>query len=87
MSRHDKEKCPKCNWGVFAKATDKSNRHYCGQCRHVWIPGATDLAGLDLKLQEAKNLIQEQLIEISRLRKRIEDMELSQRPAEVAIFD
>jgi NMD protein affecting ribosome stability and mRNA decay len=72
MSKVKVDPCPKCDSQIVAKATDKTNKHYCSHCRHVWIPGATDKSGIEGQLREAKALIQEQLIMISRLRKEIE---------------
>lgn len=68
----NKEECPRCESLDVAMATDKSNKRYCGQCNHVWVPGFESLKRTDLLLKKAQ---QENLAlheEVARLRKSLE---------------
>ncbi len=72
-----KEKCPRCQGTIHAKATDKSGKLYCqGKgCSHVWVPGAEAMKRPDVmiqKLQKENFELQEQ---IAKLRKQVADLQ------------
>ncbi len=70
-----KESCPQCESSQFAVATDKSNKHYCSKCAHVWIPGG-GLNGVESRLKTALSENAELRIKCSRLEKKLEALRL-----------
>lgn len=82
--------CPKCGCPEFSVATDKSNKHYCEKCPHVWIPGLEGLKRTDLLLKQSQDENVALKAEISVLRKRLKAFEEAESLAEEieeALFD
>ncbi|MCA9339390.1 MAG: hypothetical protein KDA17_00590 [Candidatus Saccharibacteria bacterium] len=78
-----KEMCPKCACAKFSVATDKSNKHYCDQCKHIWIPGVNVASRLDLVLQQAQKENLELKAELVKLRKKLEVFESTDEAEEI----
>lgn len=66
-----KESCPKCSSEDFVKAEDSSNKRYCNKCKHVWVPGFSDLKRTDLLLKHAQEENVRLKAEVTKLRKQL----------------
>jgi transposase-like protein len=64
-----KESCPKCTSEKYSVAKDKSNKHYCEKCNHVWVPGFEGLKRSDLLLKKAQGEVMLMTEELTKLRK------------------
>jgi hypothetical protein len=83
-----KEKCTKCGSTEYAVATDKSKKHYCAACKHVWVPGLDGLTRPDLLLKKEQTENIELKAEIAKLRKEIAELREKYEPKEAEeIFD
>lgn len=72
MAKNDtKEKCPRCGSTIYAKATDKSGKHYCQAkgCGHVWVPGVDVKGRPDVMIQRLQKENFELQEQINKLRK------------------
>lgn len=70
-----KERCPRCSSHKFAVATDKSNKHYCSECQHIWVPGMENLTRPDFLLKKAQIEVKELTEELGRERAKIRKLE------------
>lgn len=69
MAKPKPPECPKCKSDKIVVATDKSNKHYCQKCNHVWVPGVDAMKREDLALAHYKKENLALTSEIDALRK------------------